>query len=410
MTRYRVHIVFIVAWLLALAGTLRYLGYILGHPSRWLILGLLATFFAALAAGPWIFSRPHKYMHIYLAALACILVALTIGTTIEDFAAIPFMSLILLAMTRFPPKVGFRWIAVFCVILIVCMIGYGIMYHGMNAGMILLTAFLYLVIFLFFGGFMALLRQLETARNEAVAARRKSEELLAELQVAHQELHAYMDQAEELAVIAERNRLARSLHDSVSQTIFSMTLTAEAARILLVRDASRASEELERLQALAKSALAEMRSLIFELRPTAVTEKGLIPALRQHMVALERQHGLQVTLKIEGESRLTDSQAQQLFRVIQEALNNVIKHAGTDRASVGLRFEEERVLAQIDDEGRGFTPKAAEVEGQGIGLSTMRERVQMLGGTLTIESRPGAGTHVWLGLPAGSRKESDEED
>jgi hypothetical protein len=150
--------VYVVAWLLALAGTLRYLGYILVHPSRWLILGLLATFFVVLATGPWAFRRPQKYMHLYLGVLTCILVALTMVTTIEDFAAIPFMSLILLAMTRFPQKIGFRWIAIFCIILIICMISYGITYHGMNAGMILLTAFLYLVIFLFFGAFMAVFR------------------------------------------------------------------------------------------------------------------------------------------------------------------------------------------------------------------------------------------------------------
>jgi signal transduction histidine kinase len=341
-------------------------------------------------------------MHLYLAVLTCILVALTVVTTIEDFAAVPFMSLILLAMTIFPPRVGFRWVGVFAVILVVSMIVFGIRVHGIDAGMILLTALLYVTIFLFFGAFMAVFHQLESARNEAEVAHSESEELLAELQVAHQQLQAYTGQAEELAVIAERNRLARNLHDSVSQTVFSMTLTAEAARILLDRDATRAASELDRLQALAKSALAEMRSLVFELRPTAVTEQGLIPALRHHIVTLERQHGLVVALQVEGEPHLTDLEAQRLFRVIQEALNNVVKHARAGRARVALQFDDRRVLARIEDKGQGFTPEAAGAEGQGIGLSTMRERVEMLGGTLTIDSSPGAGTRVTVELASGS--------
>jgi signal transduction histidine kinase len=267
-----------------------------------------------------------------------------------------------------------------------------------------------LVIFLFFGAFMAVLRQLETARTEAEVAREESEELLAELQAAHQQLQAYTGQAEELAVIAERNRLARNLHDSVSQTVFSMTLTAEAARILFDRDASRATSELDKLQALAKSALAEMRSLVFELRPTAVAEHGLIPALRHHIVTLERQHGLVVALHVEGEPHLTNLEAQRLFRVIQEALNNVVKHAGTVRATVSLRFDDGRVLARIADEGRGFLPEEVGAEGQGIGLSTMRERVEMLGGTLHVDSSPGTGTRVTVELDQGSRKRSNDKD
>jgi signal transduction histidine kinase len=342
-------------------------------------------------------------MHLYLAVQTGILVALTIATTIEDFAAIPFMSLILVAMTIFPPKIAFRWITVFIVITLVSMIAYGFLYHGINTQWILLNAILYLTIYLAAGAVMTVVRQLEIARKE-------SEELLAELQIAHRQLQAYTGQAEELAVIAERNRLARNLHDSVSQTVFSMTLTAEAARILFDRDASRAAAELDKLQALAKSALTEMRSLVFELRPTAVTEQGLIPALRHHIVTLERQHGLVVALQIEGEPHLTDLEAQRLFRVIQEALNNVVKHARTDSARVTLQFEDGRVLARIEDEGQGFAPEAIESEGQGIGLSTMRERVEMMGGTLGIDSSPGAGTRVTVELTPVSGEESHEQD
>jgi signal transduction histidine kinase len=410
MARRRSQITYLVAWLIALGGTLRYLGYILEQPSRWLVLGLLALFFVLLTFAPLLSSRSPRYTHLYLAVQTGLLVALTIATTIEDFAAIPFLSLILIAMTVFPPKIGFRWIGVFVLILVVCMFVYGFMVHELNIEWPLLGSLLNITIFLAVGGFMTILRQLETARNEAEVARKESEELLAELQAAHQQLQAYTGQAEELAVIAERNRLARNLHDSVSQTVFSMTLTAEAARILFDHDTTRAASELDKLQALAKSALAEMRSLVFELRPTAVSEQGLIPALRHHIVTLERQHGLVVALQVTGESHLTDLEAQRLFRVIQEAMNNVVKHARTDRASVSLKFEDGRVLARIEDEGQGFTPKPVETEGQGIGLSTMRERIEMLGGTLTIDSSPGAGTRVTVELTSESGEGSHGKD
>jgi signal transduction histidine kinase len=408
MANHRARIAYLVACLAAVCGTLRYLGFILSHPARWAILGLLAAFFLLLAAFPWVSRRLPRYMNLYLVVATCFLVALTVTTTIEDFAAIPFLSLTLLVMTLFPAKTGFRWIGGFLVILVASMVGYGFVYHGINAEWILLNILLYLTIFAAVGAVMAVVRQLETARNEAEAARKKSEQFLAELQVAHQQLQAYTGQAEELAVIAERNRLARNLHDSVSQTVFSMTLSAEAARILFDRDKSRAATELDKLQGLAKSALAEMRSLVFELRPTAVTEQGLVPTLRHHVAALERQTGLVVALQVEGESRLGRLEAQRLFRVIQEALNNIVKHAQTGTARVTLRFEDGRVLARIEDEGRGFAPEAVVTRGQGIGLSTMRERVEMLGGTLTVDSSPGAGTRVIIELAPASGESSND--
>jgi signal transduction histidine kinase len=307
-------------------------------------------------------------------------------------------------------KVAFRWVAIFTIILVVSMIVYGLIYHGINIEWILLNTLLYTTILLATGAVMAVVRQLEIARSEADLARKESEEHLAELQIAHEQLQAYTGQAEELAAIAERNRLARNLHDSVSQTVFSMTLTAEAARILFDRDTPRAASELDKLQALAKSALAEMRSLVFELRPTAVTEQGLVPALRHHMAVLERQHDLVVVFQVEGEPQLSDLEARRLFRVVQEALNNVVKHAQTEKASVALRFDGGRVLARIEDEGQGFEPQAVGIDGQGIGLSTMRERVEMLGGSLTVDSSPGTGTRITVELASRGGEGSHGKD
>jgi signal transduction histidine kinase len=173
-----------------------------------------------------------------------------------------------------------------------------------------------------------------------------------------------------------------------------MRLTAEAARLLLEQNQAQAGEQLERLQELAASALAAMRALIHELRPTAIAEQGLVPALRRLLALLERQHGLMTTFNVTGEPDLSDEQAEQVYRIVQEGLNNVVKHAHTDRAAVSARFEKERIVLQIEDRGRGFTPQRMEKNSETIGLSSMRERVESLGGTLRINSRPEHGTRI----------------
>jgi signal transduction histidine kinase len=393
MARRTLLITYIATYLLAIGSIIRYL--VRFRDDRFLTVTLLlGGYLVLLLLEPFFIRRNRPLTYLYLFVQTAIICALSLITPTVDFWAALFCPLVVQVMHNFPQRTGFVITGIFTVITSVFLL------LGLGPEVGLPLVLVYGVIYFLLAAFIAIIL-------EVVAARKESQGLLAELQVAHQELQAYTGQAEELAVIAERNRLARNLHDSVSQTVFSMTLTAEAARILFDRDASRAASELDRLQALAKSALAEMRSLVFELRPTAVTEKGLIPALRHHMVTLDRQHGLMVTLQVEGEPDLTDVEAQRLFRVIQEALNNVVKHAQTDRASVALQFEDGRVLARIEDEGQGFAPAAARAEGQGIGLSTMRERVEMLGGTLIIDSSPGAGTRVTVELTSESGRGSN---
>ena len=212
--------------------------------------------------------------------------------------------------------------------------------------------------------------------------------------------------AEEM--LQERNRLARNLHDSVTQTIFSMRLTAEAANMLLEQNPTRVGAELEKLQALAKSALAEMRSLVFELRPTAVSELGLVPALRHHVMTLERQNGLAVDLQVSGEPHLSELEAQRLFRISQEALNNVVKHAQTDKACLTLRFDGDQVWLQVEDQGIGFDPQALTAAQDHMGLAGMQERVDAMGGSLTIDSYPGQGTCVTVEMTSTHEEENNE--
>ena len=217
--------------------------------------------------------------------------------------------------------------------------------------------------------------------------------------------NAYLyDRSRELAILEERNRLARELHDSVTQTIFSMTLAAEGARILLARDPSRVSARLDRLHELAQGALNEMRSLIYQLRPVTVTKAGLITALSQHILERQRQDGLAITLQVDGEGDIPSDWETALFRIIQEALNNVIKHAQTDQAEITLSFTPEAVLLLIVDHGLGYTPDALNQGASGLGLTSMRERAEIIGGTFTITSRPGAGTTIRVEVPRGNNR------
>lgn len=207
--------------------------------------------------------------------------------------------------------------------------------------------------------------------------------------------------ARELAVMEERNRLARELHDSVSQSLFSIVLNTEALAHLVERDPVKSAAIVGRLQDIAHEALAEMRALIFELRPAALEEKGLVQALTNHVDLFRRRNSLEVEFTIEGDRRLPPEAELALYRVAQEAMANVAKHARARRSTVTLGLEGSRASLTVEDDGQGFDLSSAEeTEGvKSLGLTSMRERVEQLRGTLSIETCPGAGTRVCASIP-----------
>jgi len=209
------------------------------------------------------------------------------------------------------------------------------------------------------------------------------------------------EQSREYAVVEERNRLARELHDSVTQSLFSVSLLSEAALSLLERDPSKARERLERANELAVGALAEMRALIFQLRPMTLQEEGLLSAIKKHLAALLSRHGRVVELKVTGSVRRLPAQIEDAaFRIVQESLNNVVKHANAPRAQVELGFELDVLRISTSDNGIGFDPHARR-RAHTMGLASMRERAESVGGHLTIDSTPGGGTRVAAELPLG---------
>jgi signal transduction histidine kinase len=290
------------------------------------------------------------------------------------------VTLALQAVYVFSGKTAFRWIAVLAVVVAVLLL----CGQGWSRGLPLVVSNTVAVFIV--GALIVLIRRTDAAHKE-------SQRLFSELEKAHHQLQIYTAQAEELAVAKDRNRLARDLHDSVSQIIFSMRLTADAVRILQQRDPSQVPQQLDKLHELAQSALDQMRTMIHELRPSIVAEHGLVPALRHQVTLMERRHGFKVALDISGQPRLSEEEAEQIYHVVEEALNNIVKHAGTDRASLSLRAEGNRVLITVADSGTGFSQDDID-KGKNLGLAGMRERLESVGGSLEIESSPGQGTRI----------------
>jgi GAF domain-containing protein len=210
------------------------------------------------------------------------------------------------------------------------------------------------------------------------------------------------EQAQQVATAEERQRLARELHDAVTQTLFSASLIAEVLPRLAERNPEEGRRRLEELRQLTRGALAEMRTLLLELRPAALMDTPFGQLLQQLAEASASRGSLQISVDAEGEGPLPPDLQIGLYRIAQEALNNINKHAGATHAEIRFRKRASVVDLRITDDGRGFD--ASNTPPGHFGLSIMRERAKALGATLRLESRPGAGTRIdlhWRGVLNG---------
>jgi PAS domain S-box-containing protein len=200
------------------------------------------------------------------------------------------------------------------------------------------------------------------------------------------------EEMQERIAIIERNRLARDLHDAVSQTLFSASLIAEVVPRLWDRNQDEGRRRLEEVRQLSRSALAEMRTLLFELRPAALAEAELSDLLRQLGDTITGRARLPVTLEISGNILLPSEVKIALYRIAQEALNNVAKHSRANAARVELEYRQDRVLLRVSDNGTGFEKSA--LPHNCFGVRIMRERASAAGADLQIDSNIGLGTTV----------------
>lgn len=206
------------------------------------------------------------------------------------------------------------------------------------------------------------------------------------------------EQGKDLAALEERQRLARELHDSVSQALYGIALGARTARTLLDRDPTSAAEPLDYALSLAQASLAEMRTLIFELRPESLANEGLVVALEKLATAARARHHIDVHLTLTDEPLISLEAKQAFYRIAQEALQNVVRHARATEVTLTItRTDTDDLVLDIRDNGIGFDP-AGNFPGH-LGLTSMRERVMRLGGVFTLESVPDQGTHLSASIP-----------
>lgn len=207
------------------------------------------------------------------------------------------------------------------------------------------------------------------------------------------------ERSRELSIMEERNRIARELHDAVTQKLFSLRLTADAAITLIDRDPARAAAELATVRQLAADATGELRAIMVGLRPVDLAGDGLDVALRKQADLLGRVHGAAVRFAGEPVAGLSAARQEAAYRIAQEALHNSLRHGDPGQVAISLTSENGSVVLEIADDGTGFDTNVAADATRRLGLASMRERAAAVGGRLSVSSRPGGGVTVRLTVP-----------
>ena len=209
----------------------------------------------------------------------------------------------------------------------------------------------------------------------------------------------------------ERRRVAREIHDGPAQTFANIVLRLEIAEKLLEKDSSRVKAELEDLKNLVRSNLQDIRRIIFDLRPMALDDLGIVPAISKYLDNFQENYGINCELKIEGrEKRLLPAMEVALFRLIQEGMTNIAKHAHSSKVDITLIYQEDWTIARIRDYGIGFEVNSAmTAPGEHFGLIGMRERVEMFSGRFSIQSTLGKGTTIELSIPSKHEEERQHD-
>lgn len=377
-------IIFVGAYLVAISNVVRTIILFWDHQNLVQVAALHGVYLVFLISERLLVRRNPHFTYIYLVVQIVIITKIAYVIYVDHWAGL-IPPLIVVAMHNFPYQIGFSITGIFSVIMSYLMLSI----RGIKVG--------FPLVLLNLSGYF-LLAAIVAIIHEAIAARDKSQKQKAELQAAHQQLQAYTEQAEELAVLQERNRLARELHDSITQSLHSVTLMAEAGqRLASSGDIEQARGYLIRLGEISQQALREMRLLVYELRPLALLDVGLVGALQQRLDAVERRAGIEVHFSCDDEIEIPEIIEEELYRIAMEALNNSLHHANPTSIEVTLQKKLKHELPCIElsiiDNGVGFDP-ADKRNKEGFGLSSMRERIEKLGGELEIRSAPGEGTRI----------------
>src|SRR6185369_2825507 len=337
--------------------------------ARVLIVVLCILFGLVYRFGYYAISTP-RHAALYFTLQTLLLTCLITVARTSDLFGLLFFTLGIQAVLTWPTRVAIVWVVLFYLI----DSGGALLFRG-QAGIVnvLFNAAVFVLTFVFAKS----LREPEIARDQ-------NQQLLEELRAAQR-------QVQDLAVAEERNRLARELHDSVKQQVFATIMQLGAARVLLERDPAAARVHLIEAEQLAQQSGAELSLLIHELRPVALGDKGLAAAIQSYAADWSRQSKIEADVRARGTGTLAPAAEHAMVRVTQEALANVARHSHATAVTIDLVLAADAATLTIADNGCGFDASTAS---RGVGLDSMRERLETLGGRLRIETNPGAGTTI----------------
>ncbi len=341
-------------------------------PLVWI---LLVVFGAILATEPVVTGRLAWYPRLYALVQSGLVIAMLYTAPGMDILSMLFFPLSFQAVQYFGERIGFAWIGVFSLAMA------GTFLFGMEPAPGILMILLGTGSNALMGGYAGLIRRTDSSR-------RANQKMFAELQAAYRALKDSAARETQLAAGVERRRLVRELHDSLTQTLFSMNLAVQAAQLSSDKKAS-----LIRLQDLSRSAAAEVQTLVGAGPARSPAADELIPALRQLAEERRTRDRLTINLEITGTKDLPGLVAANLYRITQEALNNVARHAGACRVSVRLQLASRPISLEVEDTGTGFE-LGAQDRSRRFGLTGMEERAREMGWDLAIFSTPGRGTRI----------------
>lgn len=372
------------------AALLRSLIVYQGAPTLNLVLPLLLVWLLLFAGSKLLASRLPKSAAGLIILQAALVLVLMLWTE-ADYFAILFAILAMQVMQQFSPRLGWAFIGLTAGLTFLALL------KPAGAFQALALAVAFSAVSVFAGAFIL-------ASRQARAAQAENHALVGKLQEANYQLQAFSQRQEQLAAARERQHLARELHDSVTQTIFSMTLAAQSALLLLERDQQEVGAQLDRLDQLAQGALSEMQMLISKLAPENPAGAGFMAALQKHLADRRKLDNLSVALEVEDNQPIEPAAERSLFRIIQEALNNIVKHAGVSEAVLRLHLAVPFWM-EIEDHGVGFDPQRVGGDGR-LGLAGMRERAAEIGWTLQVDSALGRGTRIRVAQGPGGASEA----
>jgi signal transduction histidine kinase len=331
----------------------------------------------------------------YLGVQSLLVIGLILIPPHFDYFPLLFIPLSLSAVELLGRRYGFMWITAFVLAMLWQYVIAVRFFKQTNA----VDESTGLAMSILFGAMCFLVGQIVCIRRQAEQANTHNQRLLADLQGAHRQLQDQAAQLEELAVMHERSRLARELHDSVTQTVFSMTLAVQTAQVLLAKDVSRVAAQLDRVVELARNASREIQTIVKQLRPASIVEEGLAAALHSYLMDRQARDGLIAHLEVTGEAHWPENVTLGVYRIVQEAVNNVIKHAGTREVTIKLNGCDQPASVEVIDRGAGFVVSELAPQRGHMGLASMAERAREFGWTMTIDSQPGQGTCVKVSEP-----------